>query len=354
MKLIEQCTDWYMDGWEAIKRVYTMQAYAIHLATANTLLCKQLTVGTIKAYGTAAAQFVMARIHRDPRQWEWQTGNQFAKEYNMVLEEQKCWASVPKQCKPLTVAMWQYLFNKYCTGAYPKTSYQYQVTMWCGVGLHAGCRLSEYAQDSSHKTLGRHQTVRGSQEVRAFTFSDITFLTARRAKIPTRTAIRNRSRIGRIQLTWRYQKNGDNGQRKTFTRGKTIDMANCLADIIENFLKLCPRAPQNIPVGVYKDTVGHVSYIHDALINDLLQEAAIEVYNLDPIQDKVFISCFTSHSIRVGSCCILFANGSPPMVIKHTLRWRSDTFMIYLRDLDCICAQQTDAIDNQADAPCYI
>jgi hypothetical protein len=66
MKLIECPKDWFMEGWDAIKWVYTMQAYAIHLATGNNLLCKQLTVGTIKAYGTAAAQFIMAHIHRNP------------------------------------------------------------------------------------------------------------------------------------------------------------------------------------------------------------------------------------------------------------------------------------------------
>ena len=158
-----------------------MQAYLIHLATGNTLLCKQLTVRTIKAYGTAAAQFVMTKLHRDPRQWEWQTGNQFAKEYNLVLEEQKQWASVPKRCEALTIEMWIWLHTKYCTGTYLKSSYQYQIIMWVGVSLHAGCCLSEYAQDSSHKTFGNHATVHGSQETRAFTFSDITFLTPCRA-----------------------------------------------------------------------------------------------------------------------------------------------------------------------------
>ena len=89
MKLIKFPGDWRMEGWPAIKRVYTMQAYAIHLATGNNLLCHQLTVGTIKAYCTAAAKLVMTKIHRDPCQWEWQTGNQFANKYNLVLAEQK-------------------------------------------------------------------------------------------------------------------------------------------------------------------------------------------------------------------------------------------------------------------------
>ena len=159
--------------------------------------------------------------------------------------------------------MWQYLYNKYCTGAYPKSSYQFQIALWCAVGLHSGCRLSEYAQDSSHKTFGNHATVRGSQETRALHYQTLLSSPPGVHALPTRTAITNRSRIGRIQLTWRYQKNGDNGQRKTFTRGKTIDLANCLADIIENFLHLCPTAPASTPIGVYKTTNGRVCYIHD-------------------------------------------------------------------------------------------
>ena len=60
----------------------------------------------------------------------------------------------------------------------------------------------------------------------------------------------------------------------------------------------------------------------------MLQEAARKEYN---IKCKKELSAFTSHSLRVGACVLLHAQNVSAEDIKFCLRWRSDTFRMYLR-----------------------
>jgi hypothetical protein len=48
---------------------------------------------------------------------------------------------------------------------------------------------------------------------------------------------------------------------------------------------------------------------------------------------------FSSHSLRVGACVILHANGKNEVFIKQRLRWRSDSFMNYLRDVPILALE---------------
>ena len=40
----------------------------------------------------------------------------------------------------------------------------------------------------------------------------------------------------------------------------------------------------------------------------------------------------TPHLIRIGACVLLHEHGHSTVFIKNRLRWKSDTFMDYLRD----------------------
>ena len=62
----------------------------------------------------------------------------------------------------------------------------------------------------------------------------------------------------------------------------------------------------------------------------MLQEAAAFVYD---IKDKKELSKFTAHSIRVGACVNLHSQGQSGENIKFRLRWRSDAFMMYLKNI---------------------
>jgi hypothetical protein len=42
---------------------------------------------------------------------------------------------------------------------------------------------------------------------------------------------------------------------------------------------------------------------------------------------------YTGHSFRIGATILLYCGGSTDLEIKNRLRWRSMTFLDYLRDV---------------------
>ena len=81
------------------------------------------------------------------------------------------------------------------------------------------------------------------------------------------------------------------------------------------------------------------------VVNDLLRDLAIKTYNLTDTEE---IQKFSSHSLRVGACCLLFACGYPPEFIQRVLRWKSDAWKGYVRDL-IVTALKHNAAMLQAD-----
>ena len=84
-----------------------------------------------------------------------------------------------------------------------------------------------------------------------------------------------------------------------------------------------------------------LTYIDDVHIKTLLQGAAKTVYKITSTED---LARFTSHSVRVGSCVLLHVNGVSTDTIKFRLRWRSDAFKAYLRNVDALAEQHRDVL----------
>ena len=106
------------------------------------------------------------------------------------------------------------------------------------------------------------------------------------------------------------------------------------------------KIPSYKPIAIYveiKNGKKKISYIDDVHIKKILQEAAKEVYN---ITNKEDLSKFTAHSIRVGACVLLHAQNISSEDIKFRLRWRSDSFRMYLRNIIQLAERHRDAIAN--------
>jgi hypothetical protein len=56
---------------------------------------------------------------------------------------------------------------------------------------------------------------------------------------------------------------------------------------------------------------------------------------------------WSSHSLRVGTTNILYANGFTDHQIMKLLRWESLAFMTYFRNLTSVSDMQNDAIFNE-------
>ena len=61
-----------------------------------------------------------------------------------------------------------------------------------------------------------------------------------------------------------------------------------------------------------------------------MKSIAKSVYS---ITNKNDLKRFTAHSLRVGACVALHMAGAKTLDIKNRLRWKSDSFLTYLRDM---------------------
>ena len=96
----------------------------------------------------------------------------------------------------------------------------------------------------------------------------------------------------------------------------------------------------NFPAGQQQKTV---TYIDDSHISTCLQEAAKSVYNISKKED---LGRFTSNSIRVGACVLLHSQNISAEDIKFRLRWRSDAFKMYLRNIVELAERHKNAVAN--------
>ena len=77
----------------------------------------------------------------------------------------------------------------------------------------------------------------------------------------------------------------------------------------------------------------------------MMRPLASKVYSLDPVKDKVALSKWSARSLRVSACKILHAMGITENQIKFILRWRSNAFMVYLRNTMILADNHNRAID---------
>ena len=66
--------------------------------------------------------------------------------------------------------------------------------------------------------------------------------------------------------------------------------------------------------------------------------------------DKKELNKFKNHSIRVGACCILQAQKKSDSFIHNTLQWRSNTWKMYCRNLNCVANDLSDTISSAHEA----
>ena len=89
-------------------------------------------------------------------------------------------------------------------------------------------------------------------------------------------------------------------------------------------------------------------------IEAYMRALAVKTYNLDRVQDKAALQLWSAHSLRVGACVLLHAMGFAPQDIKWLLRWLSDAFMGYLRNIAILSDRQNRALAKAAAMPHYV
>jgi hypothetical protein len=234
---------------------------------------------------------------------------------------------MPNRREPLTVDMVSYQQLQCATNKpHSEASAMYD---WEVFGIYAGNRLTKWAQRD-----GTDIVLNIDNSPKAFIISDIEFFSKNWHCCSLQFALQHSHLIHTTTVTWRFQKNGKNGEKKTFVHAfdnPVLCAVSALLRIAQHWVDL--NLPPVHPLAIYtadRKSNGRVQLICESNINAVLQSAAKTVYNIT-IQEE--LSRFTSHSIRVGACVALHVAGIDPLDIKHALCWKSDSFLTYLQNL---------------------
>lgn len=131
-------------------------------------------------------------------------------------------------------------------------------------------------------------------------------------------------------VTYRFQKNNDNGQQVNYTRNLE-DLSFCAVAAGARIQARAQRlkVSSTEPIAVY-GIKGKTTFIFNTEVKEEMRKCATKIYNLT---DPAEIQCYSSHSVRVGACVNLHATGASDITIQIRLRWKYLTFKDYLRQV---------------------
>ena len=318
-----------------------MACYTAYLASGQNLICKTIKAGTISRYLNAAAELSVSENMINPCL---DTSGKQSKHIRNIITEVRRWEIIPNRREPITKEIISYITNKGKTlnRVNPNNIYS-ALSDWLILGLQSGFRRKEWAQD--HKYLKRfndiQRNVDGSSA--AFILEDFEFRSNNNKRI-NQNSNNQINKATTVNIKWRYQKNNDNGQVITYVQDNTekeFCYVRACKRIYHRAKQLKQKKEQPIAIFTDKKTKNKIHYIDDIHISSLLQEAASKVYNINKKGD---LNRFTSHSIRVGACVLLHSQNISTEDIKFRLRWRSDSFRMYLRNITQLAERHREAI----------
>jgi hypothetical protein len=359
------CKDMKLEDDMSLERVDLTRCHwqlglcAIHLATGNSVSCRALKAATVEKHVRSVARFCSRGNPRDPRKLD-QTQKPLAPVIQGVLDEVKRWENIPDRREPFTIEMLNYLKEEYVKNPpkYGPDSYLAVLIDYFSAGLYDGFRLSEWAQPNGHSEIRNPQlNIRGDSM--AFCLGDIRFASDDKIAVHLQTILQLDPKsvvVGRSYVKCRTQKNGSNGEERQHTRNpgsSGVCHVESTMRIVQRFVRLVGKK-QNVPLCVYRHKGKELRYITASLIESTMRRAAIHVYKLDPVRDQAHINKWSAHSLRVGACVILHGMGFTDTQIQFLLRWRSNAFYVYLRNIAGLANKQNAAITDLSTMPHFI
>jgi hypothetical protein len=351
MKLTD---DWQLKNQSQERCNYQLALYATHLATGSNLHCRSLKSGTIQTYLRDVAKFIGRYRDIDPR-YRSSADKALAPAISRVLDEVKRWETVPNRREPFTLEM-QFHIAKQAESKKDDCCLEAAVANWTLCNMYAGCRGIEWMQTNSNNSQLHSFHKNRFGNAYAFTLADVQCKNSTNQIMSIAEALANPDIVGSVNLRFEEQKNSENGEKKLFVRNTDkphICFIKNFVQIIQRHAKLTDSNP-TIPLSVYRHTNGSVCNITSIDVETLMRQAASELFNLHPIKNKAELQMWSSHSLRVGACTTLYAMGFQEMEIKHLLRWKSDAFMTYLRNLAVTSRRHNTALSDASCIPNFL
>ena len=346
--------DWTLKNQSQERANYQLALYAAHLATGSSLHCKSLKAGTIRSYLLDVAKFLGRYRDVDPR-YRSTADTKLAPPIGKILAEVQRWESIPNRREPFTLDMHKFIASE-AAKRQDDCCLDAAIANWTLCNLYAKCRGVEWMQTDSSNSEPQSYHRNRFGNAYAFTIRDVQCKTESNKLLSIQEAIASPNQVGCIRLRFEEQKNGENGETKLFVRNPK-DPSICF---VTHFMQILCRhhtlvkSKPDIPLSIYRDDNGQNKNITSALVETAMRTAAATLFNLDPVKNKTELQIWSAHSLRVGACTTLYAMGFHEMEIKHLLRWKSDAFMTYLRNLAVTSRRHNAAISDASSIPNFL
>ena len=300
--------------------------YLLSLQQGHTLEDKLIRTDCQRAYLRAAASWAVeaglpSPVYSDSHQFPAPKAP-LLPQLQKLIDNQKNWQGPKDRKEPLTPAMVIEMATLVASMS-PDSDFAAMYD-WSALGLSTGHRRVEYAQEKRSKFQVIHVQTEDNpvptKQPYAFMEGDFQFLDEFRR--PLRGT--DRAFAAYVRIRWRTQKNRVNGETKMFARARDSRLCPVRA-ALRIQLRFERLQPPSRVLGV-----SDKGFLTASAITKFIRLTAARV--LGPTATKEVLALYTPHSIRIGACVLLHEHGHSAIFIKNRLRWKSDTFMDYLRD----------------------
>ena len=322
-------------------RAYFFACYVASLVKNETLLCKAIKADTMRDYIKVGAEYCTRRQLNDPRFTE---NGESCRDQQRLYKEHRRWEKMPRRREPVTSEMLDWMMEQEDPNG--PDGLVSALKNWSVINSYAGNRLGEWAQeysDTRRGTFSRWTDIDNS--ARAFIFKDLVFFKEGMIRTDnSRSKIIKETDVAVTGLVYRFQKNQNNGQMLKYKANKKNPqqcMCNNALAVRRRAQRL--RVKKGVPIAVFRDSKGKTCFINNKHIEKWLQSAARAVYK---ITDPKELALWSAHSYRVGACVQLHIARVDADTIKIRLRWKSDTYRDYLRDVDFLQELHNAAING--------
>lgn len=201
---------------------------------------------------------------------------------------------------------------------------------WMFFGRYTGFRREEWCNEKPHEYTRITDPLWTSNTTRSVAIEDLSFFDAKGAPIRFPKSLWQKplpalpADIAFVELCIRKQKNNDNFQKITYSR--------------------CGKHPFLCPVYVAFRIHSTASYrlVTSRQANDFLRRTASSAFGIPPACKS--LDKWSCHSIRVTAANLLHRAKFSDSYIKNRLRWRSDAFLMYLRNTFYTAKDHTSAL----------
>ena len=318
-------------------RNYVLACYAVALIQGETIKGLRLRHATLMGYIRCALQ-----LHRDRN-----LPNPLGAPVNyisLMTDAVRKWELVPNRREVIHDAMFHHLLRT--SPSHHRDSLHAVATDWSLLGRYTGFRKSEWCQDSPHSYARITDPLWGDRpDSVALIAEDFILKDAHGVRVIVSPSTKPTD-VQHAEMRIRYQKNQDNYQVLTYSASPSSP-DTCPIRAILRILQRSMRLglPPLHPVAIRANSLDPrgYSYVTGTEYSQWLKSVAAATYRLTPKDPS--LARWGTHSLRVTATNLLHRAQFSAAFIKNRLRWRSDTFQMYLRNTFHVADAHSKALD---------